>query len=1079
MDGKNLEFPIYNSQGTPLEGCVLRKATYESSAMSLGDRITGDVIYKDNMLALNMDEYILYEGVKFFIVNPPTIVREGLVSDNGDLKGMTKYSFEFYHPMYILSNLPFSDVAVSADEKRYLSESRNFYWIGKIADFIAKLNKNLENTEWIVTLSSSVDTEKREELSEVLSFDNNTIADALKTSHDTWNLPYTISSINNGEEHYSSGKRFLITIGEPSNEIPYTFRFGQGLGLKNNSATPKNNKIITRIAGYGSEDNIPFGYPQIIWTGDQSWDNTENDPTNERGYPIIDGIVGGRYVRLIKHPFTRTHLMPSVFVERVNKKVNPYATGYDPDIELIDYYDADDASIYHNLINPLSPSFETHEFEKIKPEFDADRVKSLIDVWPDKKITIKPTYLSMGEFVAQIQEYRDNSTSQEQRDMYDSILYAANECIEVFGEVDKMSWSGESSTGYVYKWTLRLDGYLSYFELEDELGDYQKTMFMTDDIPQEWNDAMNDDGEYEQSYFNITLPVLGFDLYACAAITQEMKINMRSGACLGCTFTIQCDWDDYKKNFYDADGKFAPSGQSSRRDFTKYPDSSNEQISVIVQKDLETFGTIMPNIYQKPAVGDLFVILGISLPQEYVTDAQERLDAEMKKYMLENNVYYFEYPLKFDEHFLANHSSILNQIKPNSVLRFVFGNSEHTLFVQQISIKYGYAPLPQYDITLTDGIEVSLNQIGQTIENVNVIGTDVANLRQDYESYKGDAKADKTVLERYSEMSDYIQRAFSLNTDIYGGLVLTSLIALRDADGQIWSGINGLHTSDTDIAAWYGGKQIDLQKYEDTPPPANAAKSLFRFDGTGYVAGGNISWDALGNAIFAGTITDNCKYKKGSIVANLAEGLVTDALTSNTITASNATIKNLKLERALVSGFVLRDKFEVNPSNYGDLEELDATTHMLNVYVLGTLIKFSGTASEWEEVLGTGNLNIVLPCVLSTDYKETPSNASEPLESIIYPEPYIHVLNQCRELDGQVVTFYNDCEKNVHITALSPIYTSAPQGSWIIQPKHSTSLKIVRGADRLTIHNDNSIKAETFKWQLEGDADVWHSEVTS
>lgn len=1077
MDGRNLEFPIYNSQGTPLEGCVLRKATYESSAMSLGDRITGDVIYEDNMLALNMDEYILYEGVKFFIVNPPTIVREGLVSDNGDLKGMTKYSFEFYHPMYMLSNLPFSDVAVSVDEKRYLSESRNFYWIGKIADFITKLNKNLEDTEWIVTLSSSVDAEKREELSEVLSFDNNTIADALKTSYDTWNLPYTISSINNGEEHYSSGKRFLITIGEPSNEIPYTFRFGQGLGLKNNSATPKNNKIITRIAGYGSEDNIPFGYPQIIWTGDQSWDNTENDPNHERGYPIIDGIVGGRSVRLIKHPFTRTHLMPSVFVERVNKKVNPYATGYDPDIELIDYYDADDASIYHNLINPLSPSFETHEFEKIKPEFDADRVKSLINVWPDKKITIKPTYLSISEFVAQIREYRDNSTSQAQYNMYDSILYAANECIEVFGEVDKMSWSGESSTGYVYKWTLRLDGYLSYFELEDELGDYKKTIYMTDDIPQEWNDTMNDNGEYEQSYFNITLPVLGFDLYACAAITQEMKINMRSGACLGCTFTIQCDWDDYKKNFYDADGKFAPSGQSSPRDFTKYPDSSNEQISVIVQKDLETFGTIMPNIYQKPAAQDLFVILGISLPQEYVTDAQERLDAEMKKYMLENNVYYFEYPLKFDEHFLANHSSILNQIKPNSVLRFVFGNSEHTLFVQQISIKYGTAPLPQYDITLTDGIEVSLNQIGQAIENVNVIGTDIANLRQDYESYKGDANANKTILERYSEMSDYLQRAFSQSTDIYGGLILTSLIALRDENGDIQSGISGLCYNGTDIAAWYGGKQIDLQKY--TTPPANAAKSLFRFDGSGYVAGGNISWDTIGNAIFAGTITYNCKYENGSgiIVANLAEGLVTDALTSKTITASNATIKNLKLERALVRGFVLRDKFEVNPSNYEDLEELDATTHMLNVYVLGTLIKFSGTASEWEEVLGTGNLNIVLPCVLSTDYEETPNDASEPLESISYPTSYKKVLNQCRELDGQVVTFYNDCEKNVYIKALSPRYTSEPQGSWTIQPKHSTSLKIVRGADRLTIHSDNS--AETFKWQLEGDDNVWHSEVTS
>ena len=50
---------------------------------------------------------------------------------------------------------------------------------------------------------------------------------------------------------------------------------GQGVGLKNNSRTPRNNKIVTRISGYGSENNIPFGYPQIRWYGDSRWDYTE------------------------------------------------------------------------------------------------------------------------------------------------------------------------------------------------------------------------------------------------------------------------------------------------------------------------------------------------------------------------------------------------------------------------------------------------------------------------------------------------------------------------------------------------------------------------------------------------------------------------------------------------------------------------------------------------------------------------------------------------------------------------------------------------------------------------------------
>ena len=44
-----------------------------------------------------------------------------------------------------------------------------------------------------------------------------------------------------------------------------------------------------------------------------------------------------------------------------------------------------------------------------------------------------------------------------------------------------------------------------------------------------WDDSMNDDGEYNQSFFKLKLPQLSFDLYASAAVTEEMTINMRSG----------------------------------------------------------------------------------------------------------------------------------------------------------------------------------------------------------------------------------------------------------------------------------------------------------------------------------------------------------------------------------------------------------------------------------------------------------------------------------------------------------------------------------------------------------------------
>ena len=659
--GRNQTFPIYNADGSSFQNLVLKKSVVDSVVMSLSDKITGDVYYKSNNLVVTMQEYIVYQGVKYLLVNPPTIVRNGIVSDNSELKGMAKYSFVFYHPMYQLSNLPFGDVAVTQSEERYLSENKVFSWIGYPNDFIAKLNSNLDGTQWICERSSNFPSGKDTMLSSVLSFNNNTIADALKTWYDTWEIPYVIDQVKSSEQSYASGKRFKVVLGLPNNEIyeysdgqptqeRYIFKMGKGLGLKNNSVTPKNNKIVTRISGCGSEDNIPYGYPQIIWYGEQGREFTYGDSvgtyTNVTigghtypkivSYPIYKGIVGGMYVELIQHPFIRTNLMPSIYRTTLFNKIsflNPNGTpntNYDPDITLVDSYDAipTEQYPYVNEINTDAPSYEFHEFEEIKPELGEE---TLVGVTP----------------------------------------------------IDK--------------------------ELQPV---------------QDWDDTMDEDGNYTQSYFRVTLPQLSFDIYACAAITQEMQINMRSGACIGCTFPVMVDWESYKVNFYDENGDFAPTG--SQRDYTLFPDSSQGSINLILQKETTTFGTLMPNVYQNPHSGDQFVVLGISLPLSYITNAESRLDAEMKSYMLLNNIHYYEYPLKFDEYFLANRTEILQQIHPNSIIRFEYNGSILELYVKQLTIKFGESPLPQYDITLTDNIEVVSNPIGKVSENVDKLATLVA-----------------------------------------------------------------------------------------------------------------------------------------------------------------------------------------------------------------------------------------------------------------------------------------------------------------------------------------------------------------
>ena len=81
-----------------------------------------------------------------------------------------------------------------------------------------------------------------------------------------------------------------------------------------------------------------------------------------------------------------------------------------------------------------------------------------------------------------------------------------------------------------------------------------------------------------------------------------------------------------------------------------------------------------------------------------------------------------------------------------------------------------------------------------------------------------------------------------------GGLILSNQIAVYTGTGaqaQIMGGINGAANAEN-IAAWFGGAM--------TTEGQSAAKVVFKFDGSGYVAAKHISWDAAGNCTIDGTV---------------------------------------------------------------------------------------------------------------------------------------------------------------------------------------------------------------------------------
>ena len=140
---------------------------------------------------------------------------------------------------------------------------------------------------------------------------------------------------------------------------------------------------------------------------------------------------------------------------------------------------------------------------------------------------------------------------------------------------------------------------------------------------------------------------------------------------------------------------------------------------------------------------------------------------------------------------------------------------------------------------------------------VSAVGTKFTNFQSAYASFYdklglanayitskiyGDLKQNITDLAGYK----YLKDALGQTTYVGGGLVMTTLLALRDGDGNVQSGINGAidpKRGKKSIATWWGGQMVDKDYNSGNLTPAT---SLIRFDGSGYLANGAIWWDVSG-----------------------------------------------------------------------------------------------------------------------------------------------------------------------------------------------------------------------------------------
>lgn len=309
----------------------------------------------------------------------------------------------------------------------------------------------------------------------------------------------------------------------------------------------------------------------------------------------------------------------------------------------------------------------------------------------------------------------------------------------------------------------------------------------------------------------------------------------------------------------------------------------------------------------------------------------------------------------------------------------------------------------------------------------------------------------------------YLKNAMTYGkTTVTGGLILSSAIELKDIKtdgtiGDVTAGINGVTNGlKSSIASWYGGPMVDRATVDGTAdtwesgsftttPGTDYAMSLFRHDGSGYLAGGKIWWEADSGNLH---VTPNSFILEGQDVALYIllfklnfNGLISWA---NMISATpQKPFTNLKvLSTKTANGITIGDSTSggrivignIILSNNGKSDVLEitntATGKIANVGVSGGI---SAYGTYTPSTGGGGGLSgTIIP--YSTAIASDPQNEGSKIASA----------SSIYKLHSRISSIENNGATSITVTGTGNAITSVS--------KNGTSITFTKGATFLTSH---------------------------
>lgn len=221
----------------------------------------------------------------------------------------------------------------------------------------------------------------------------------------------------------------------------------------------------------------------------------------------------------------------------------------------------------------------------------------------------------------------------------------------------------------------------------------------------------------------------GFNLFAQAIESGEMTIEMTSGHCGACKFTIMVDSntqrnlvlvDDNGNLIYDeVTGKVKMADDATGLD--RQNDTQNYEVWVALKKDISTYGAVMPmaNSTIQPSINDTFVITNILLPQAYFTAAEKKLKDEIIAFLAKNNTFQFEYDINFSRIFLKKRNDVFSKLTENSIIPIEYNGKKLSFYVSSYTYrKQKGEVLPEINVSLTDNFDSTPSAFQQSISAI-------------------------------------------------------------------------------------------------------------------------------------------------------------------------------------------------------------------------------------------------------------------------------------------------------------------------------------------------------------------------